>query len=120
MSKKIYLDAFYGQYEDFLQQMLSVFPEDPDWTRYRTVLSVIRRSNPRSLAIKTWECVSPFERAILDRDESFFLDYELPDGPMTHTLVKLKSLWQQLDVHNRSVIWDYIRNITHLAKRCAA
>ena len=115
MSKKIYLDAFYGQYEDFLQQMLVVFPEDPDWPRYRTALAVLRKANPQSIVQKTWECVAPFETAIHSRDEAFFLRYEIQD----QTLLKLRSLWQGLDVHNRNVIWDYIRNITYLAKMCS-
>jgi hypothetical protein len=120
MSKKIYLDAFYDQYEDFLHQMMAVFPGDPEWPRYRTAVVVFRKANPTTLVQKTWECVAPYEAAITQRDESFFLQQEIPEGPMTHTLVKLKSLWQQLDVHNRSVVWDYVRNITYLAKRCAA
>ena len=115
MSKKIYLDAFYGQYEDFLQQMMAVFPLDPEWPRYRTALAVFRKANPLGLVEKTWECIGPFETAIHSRDEAFFLSYEIQD----QTLLKLRGLWQGLDAHNRNVIWDYIRNITYLAKKCS-
>ena len=115
MSKKIYVDAFFAQYEDLVQQMIAMFPTDPDWPRYRTALAVFRKANPLSVVEKTWECICPLENAIHSRDEAFFLSYELQDP----TLLKLRGLWQGLDVHNRNIIWDYIRNITCLAKKCA-
>jgi hypothetical protein len=118
MSKKIYVDAFYAQYEDLLQQMMSVFPEDPDWVRYRTGLAVLRRTNPLVLVTKTWECVSPYEVTIQARDEAFFLTQEVTEGSIVQTVNKLRGLWQQLTPHNRNVVWDYITNITYLAKRC--
>ena len=120
MSKKIYVDAFFAQYEDLLQQMIAVFPEDPDWMRYRTALAVFRRTNPMVIVAKTWECVSPYEGAIQSRDEAFFLTSEVPEGPLVQTVIKLRDMWEQLTVHNRNVVWDYITNITYLAKRCAA
>jgi hypothetical protein len=119
MSKKIYVDAFYDQYEDLLQQMIAVFPEDPDWPRYRTGIAVVRRANPMVLVTKTWECVSPYEEAIRRRDEAFFLTYPVSDGQLVNTVGKLRGMWGQLTPHNRSIVWDYITNITYLAKRCA-
>lgn len=120
MSKKIYVDAFYSQYEDLLQQMMAVFPEDPDWVRYRTAITVFRRTNPKMLVEKTWECVAPYEEAIRSRDEAFFLAQDIPEGPFVHTVAKLRGMWESLSEHNRNVVWDYITNITYLAKRCAA
>jgi hypothetical protein len=120
MSKKIYVDAFYDQYEDLLQQMAAVFPEDPDWARYRTGLAVVRRANPMVLVGKTWEYVSPYESEIRSRNDSFFLTETLAEGPIVQTIAKLRDMWQQLTPHNRSIVWDYITNITYLAKRCAA
>lgn len=119
MSKKIYLDAFYDQYEDLLQQMATVFPDDPDWARYRTGLAVFRRANPMTLAVKTWEAVSPYEAAIQKRDEAFFLGEFKLGNSMSQTLGKLKSLWGQLTPYNRSIVWDYVTNITYLAKKCS-
>lgn len=119
MSKKIYIDAFYDQYEDLLQQMAAVFPEDPDWPRYRTGLAVLRRASPMMLVTKTWEYVSPYADQIQARDEAFFLTQTLAEGAIVQTINKLRAMWQQLTPHNHSIVWDYITNITYLAKRCA-
>lgn len=124
MSKKIYLDAFYDQYEDFLQQMTEVFPGDPDWMRFRTGVAVFRRANPRVLVEKTWTYVAPFEETIRTRDENFFLTHDFSGvakkpEPLRQTIAKLKYMWMQLTPSNRSIVWDYITNITYLAKRCS-
>lgn len=123
MSKKIYLDAFYDQYEDFLQQMTEVFPGDPDWSRFRTGVAVFRRANPMVLAEKTWTYVAPFEDTIRAREPSFFLDRDFSDmtkgkQPLNQTIEKIKGMWKQMTPHNQSIVWDYITNITYLARRC--
>jgi hypothetical protein len=120
MSKKIYVDAFFDQYEGLVEQMIAVFPEDSDWTFYRTGISMFRRTNPMFLVTKTWECVAPYETEISNRDETFFLNYKVTEGSYVDTVSKLRDMWQQLTAHNRSVVWDYITNITYLAKKCAA
>jgi hypothetical protein len=118
MSKKIYVDAFFDQYEDLVNQMASVFPEDPDWARYRTGLAVFRRASPMMLVKKTWEYVSPYEAVIRARDDNFFLTNDVSEGYMIDTVQKLRDMWEQLSPHNRSIVWDYITNITYLAKKC--
>ena len=123
MSKKIYIDAFYDQYEDFLQQMQAVFPADPDWTLYIAGLAIFRRTNPLLVAKKTWKWVSKFEDTIKARDEKFFLTmdysaYTEGEEPLEQTIDKLRGMWAQLTPHNRNIVWDYITNITYLAKRC--
>ena len=122
-SRKIYLDAFYDQYEDFLQQMLQVFPSDPDWPLYIAGLAIFRRTNPLLVVKKTWKHVSRFEDVIKRRDEAFFLERDYSDitegeEPLEQTVAKLKGMWAQMSTHNRNVVWDYINNITHLAKVC--
>lgn len=123
MSRKIYIDAFYDQYEDFLQQMLLVFPSDPDWPLYIAGLAIFRRTNPLLVAKKTWKHISRFEDVIKSRDETFFLERDYSDitegeEPLEQTVEKVKRMWSQMSPHNRNVVWDYITNITYLAKKC--
>jgi hypothetical protein len=118
MSKKIYLDAFYDQYEDLLQQMAAVFPTDPDWPAYRTGVTVLRRVSPMTLATKTWDYVSPYAEQIRTRNEAFFLTHTLAEGAIEQTIAKLRSMWTHLSVHNRTIVWEYVTNITYLAQKC--
>ncbi len=124
MSRKIYIDAFYDQYDDFQQQLLAVFPSDPDWPLYIAGLAIFRRTNPLLVVKKTWKHISRFEEVIKTRDEKFFLERDYSDitegeEPLEQTITKLKGMWAQLSPHNRNVVWDYITNITYLARKCS-
>ena len=123
-TRKIYLDAFFDQYEDFLQQMQAVFPGDPDWPPYIAGLSIFRRTNPAMIVQKTWKHISKFEDTLKARDEQFFMTRDFSDitegeEPLEQTITKLKGMWAQLSPHNRNVVWDYINNITYLARKCS-
>jgi len=125
MSRKIYIDAFFNQYEDFLNQLKDVFPEDRDFPLYLAGLHIFRRTNPGLVAQKTWKHVSRFEDVIQRRDEEFFLQRDYDDitqgeEPLEQTVTKIKGMWATLTPHNRKVVWDFVNNITLLAKMCAA
>jgi hypothetical protein len=125
MSKKIYIDAFFDQYEDFLHQMLEVYPNDPDWPLYIAGLSIFRRTNPMMVVKKTWKHISRFEEMIKARDEKFFVERDYSDitegeEPLEQTVTKIKGMWEELGAHNRNIVWDYVNNITYLARKCAA
>ena len=122
MSKKIYLDAFFNQYEDFLTQLKTVFPEDPDWKLYLSGLAIFRRTNPTMIVQKTWEFVSRFEEMIQKRDETFFMERDYSDvsegEPIEQTVQKLKTMWSTLSFENKQIVWEFVGNITKLAKVC--
>jgi hypothetical protein len=123
-TRKIYIDAFFDQYEDFLQQMQQVFPSDPDWPLYIAGLNIFRRTNPLMVVQKTWKHISKFEDIIKTRDEKFFVDRDFSDitegeEPLERTITKLKGMWAALGAHNRNIVWDYVNNITYLARKCA-
>ena len=123
MSKKIYLDAFFNQYEDFLTQLKTVFPDDPDWKVYLSGLAIFRRTSPMVIVQKTWTYVSQFQDVIEKRDETFFMerDYsDLSEGePIEQTVQKLKNMWSTLSVENKQIVWEFVGNITKLAKVCS-
>ncbi len=125
MSKKIYIDAFFNQYEDFLNQLKDVFPEDRDFPLYLAGLAIFRRTNPSIIAQKTWKHVSRFEEVIKKRDEDFFVKRDFSDitegeEPLEQTVAKIRGMWAGLNDHNKKVVWDFINNITMLSKLCTA
>ncbi len=123
-SKKILVDAFFNTYEDFMNQMIAVYPDDRDFPLYKSGLGMFRRVNPAIIVGKTWKWVSKFEGQIKERDESFFLQYDYSrdtegEEPLEQTLEKLRSMWRELNEHNRKVVWDYVNLIMELARRCS-
>jgi hypothetical protein len=105
--------------------MLAVVTSVPDWPLYIAGLAIFRRTNPLLVVKKTWKHISRFETVILARDEKFFIERDYSDitegeEPLEQTVTKLKDMWSQLSAHNRNIVWDYINNITYLAKKCTA
>ena len=123
-SRKILIDAFFNTYEDFMQQMIAVYPDDRDFPLYVSGLAMFRRVNPAIVVGKTWKWVSKFEDQIKNRDESFFLEYDYStdtegEEPLEQTLEKLRGMWRGLSEHNRKIVWDYVNIIMELSRRCS-
>ena len=124
MSRKIFLDAFYGQFHDFLDQLVQVFPDDSDFPTYKTGLSLLQKTNPKLVPEQVALHVSPFEASIRSRDEKFFLDHQFPeyadDNALDLIITKMKGLWTTLSGTSKTVVWDYLILLLDLAKRCTA
>jgi len=124
MSRKIFLDAFYGQFHDFLDQLIRVFPDDSDFPAYKTGLTLLQKTNPKLVPEQVALHVTPFEASIQSRDEKFFLEHQFPeytdDNALDLIISKMKDLWTSLSPSNKTVIWDYLTLLLGLAKRCVA
>ncbi len=124
MSKRIFLDAFYGQFAMFLDQLIVVFPEDSDFPTYKSGLFLLQKTNPKLVPEQVVTHVSPFETTIRARDEDFFKTRGFPeyadDNALDLILQKMMTLWDTLTPENKAVIWDYVTLLLDLAKRCTA
>jgi hypothetical protein len=122
MSKKILMDAFYNQFADFLSQLAKTFPEDPDFSAYKTGLLLFQKTNP-VLVIKTvHEHVAPYEETIRAKNVDFFLKHDYSghidnDDAMEQVIQKLKGYWSEMSPANQEVVWKYITLLLDLAKR---
>lgn len=123
MSRKIFIDAFYNQFGEFLSQLTRVFPDDTDLPAFKTGLVLIQRTNPM-LAVKTvYQHTLPYSEIIRAKNEDFFLKHEFSDissgdDALEQIIRKLKGLWETLSDTNKQCIWDYLILILDLAKRC--
>jgi hypothetical protein len=124
MSRKIFMDAFYGQFSDFLDQLTQAFPNDSDFPTYKTGLLLLQKTNPKIVPDQVVIHVVPFEATIRARDEKFFMNHEFEDytsdDALGTVIMKMKSLWSTLGDANKKVVWDYTILLLDLAKRCIA
>lgn len=120
MSKKVFLDAFYNQFSDFLTELTKVFPDDLDFPAYKTALLLLQKTNPRLVVDQIRLHVLPFEETIRARNESFFLDHTFSEyaDTLDQVIQKLKGLWTQLTEANKKCVWDYIILLIDLTQRC--
>jgi len=122
MSKKIFLDSFFSQFSEFLTQLETLFPEDPDFPTYRTGMSMLQRMNPGMVISEFKEHVFPFEKVIRAKNSDFFMNYAFSeingDNTMEEIIKKLKNMWATLSDGNKEAIWKYIILLVDLAQRC--
>ena len=123
MSRKIFLDAFYGQCVDFLDQLIQVFPNDSDFATYKTALFLLQRTNPKLVPEQLILHVTPFEKTLRARDERFFMDYGFveysQDDALGMIIGKMKDRWSILSENNKKCIWDYTNLLMDLASKCS-
>jgi hypothetical protein len=116
MSKKIFIEAFYTQFGDFLAQLSKMYPEDKDFPAFASNLSVMKYMNPMYPInfVKT-DVVDKYKDKILSRDESFFLkSEEIQQSADIDIVYKLKSYISEMTPENKEVVWSYIEIITKL------
>jgi hypothetical protein len=120
----MFLDAFYGQFSDFLTQLANVFPEDSDFPTFKTGLILLQKTNPKIVPEQIVLHVVPYETTIRARDEKFFMDHGFDDyssdDALSTVIMKMKTLWSSLGEHNKKIVWDYTTLLMDLAKRCIA
>lgn len=122
MSRKVFLDIFYGQFAEFLDQLIKVFPEDTDFPTYKSGLFLLQKTNPVLVPDQVVLHVGPFEETIKARDEKFFKDHGFDqyadDNALDLIIKKMKAQWDTLSDNNKKVIWDYTILLLSLARKC--
>lgn len=123
MSRKIFLDAFYNQFSDFLDQLIKKFPSDTDLPTYKAGLFLLRKTNPMLVPTEVTNHVSPFYDVIKSRDEKFILDHQFPeytnnDDALALIINKMKEYWGELSDTDKDAVWNYVILLLDLAKKC--
>jgi hypothetical protein len=122
MSKKIFMDAFFTQFHEFMGQLIRVFPEDPDFTVYDSGVMMLQKVNPGLVLAEFIKHVTPFEEVIRAKNSDFFIQTEIfifdPENTMEQVIQKLKAYWVGLSDSNKESIWNYIILLLDISKRC--
>lgn len=125
MSYKIgFVKGFYDQFGNFMQEMIAMFPDDPDFRTFETFLKMLSKTNPMH-AIKLFkEYCDKFENQINSRDENFFLNYSYDQeeglGDMMDVVGKLSGYYKGMNEESKKSIWEYLFVLKELSKRAVA
>jgi len=118
------LPAFNKQMEEFVNDIVCVFPDDNDIKKAERALSVLRKLNPK-LCITVWrECIlKPYHDQIFNNDIEFFVskdykmdveggDYECILGPIE----RLRKPVSEMGEENQNKVLKYIQNLSKLSE----
>jgi hypothetical protein len=119
MSRKIFIDTFFNQFTQFIQQLSEIYPDDTDFPIFLSTLGLMKSTNPMLVVnfVKT-EIVDLFEDKIMKRDESFFMNQDYSDKDVSIDIIrKLKEYIQNMTPKNKEIVWSYIELLTKLCKK---
>ena len=124
MSNINMLTAFNDHFMEFLNDVQSVFPEDPDILTAKNAVITIRKANPKLLSkIWTTYVAVPYRGQIEAGDISFFLekDYSADVAKndnaekIMESIDRLRGPIKQMSSENQEKTMKYIQNLTKLS-----
>jgi len=118
------LKLFNSHLLEFLDDVISIFPNNLDLKTGKTFIEGIKKVNPKKL-IEIWKynIVDIYDDEIQSGDHNFFLnkDYknDLPadhDTKLVKTIEDVKYLLKNTSIKNRNKAIKYVQNLTKMSK----
>lgn len=121
------LAAFNDHFLEFLNDVQSVFPDDPDILSAKNALMMIRKANPKMI-VKIWKkfIADKYKDQIEANDISFFLtkDYSSDvsnaagSDKIMESIDRLREPVRNMGAENQAKVMKYIQNLTKLSQLC--
>jgi hypothetical protein len=113
----MFIDAFFSQFNSFLEELKEMYPEDQDFPVFISTLALVKSTNPMLVVnfVKS-EIVVPFGEKITVRDETFFMeqDFTTRNDVDLNIVQKIKQYIKGMSPQSKEVVWKYIELITKL------
>lgn len=126
MSNNI-LTVFNDHFIEFLNDVQSVFPNDPDILSAKNALTLIRKANPKMI-VRIWKTfiADKYKTQIEANDISFFLtkDYSSDvssasgSDKIMESIDRLREPIRNMGTDNQAKVMKYIQNLTKLSELC--
>jgi hypothetical protein len=119
-----YTSAFNNHFQDFIDDIQSVFPNNVDIMTARNALSAIKKMNPKLLSTIWLSYVyTPYQSQIDAGDIDFFISkdykYDLGSnanaGKIMEAIDRLRNPVREMEPENQAKTMKYIQNLSKLA-----
>jgi len=126
MDKATILKAFNNQFEEFLEDVEVLFPDNRDIKTSKTGLLMLRKANPKKI-VSVWYryiCLK-YEDEIENENLDYFLtkdyssDLKMDEGASNKVMEgidKIREPLRQLEPDNRKKTLQYLKNLNQLSK----
>jgi len=110
------ITAFNDMMEQFLEELVQTFPEEPAMKKYQISFEMLRKANARACMENYMNSVSQYSQQIMAKDDSFFLN-----NPEVFKDFKLKNIWtDDLSTNTKNAIWQYLQTLYILGNTISA
>jgi len=116
--------VFNDHFSDFVNDIQSVFPEDPDILTAKNALLAIRKANPK-LLVRIWVkyISNPYKNQIESGDINFFLTKDYSSDlarndnadKIMESIDRLRNPIKEMSLENQAKTMKYIQNLSKLA-----
>ena len=122
INKTIIVKGFNKHFEEFIEDVQSIFPEDDEVVTMKNLMFLLKKTNPR-LIMENWNMYirTPYKEPIENGDISFFInkDYSV-DVTMTDSISnfieRLRGYVRNMSEENQQKSMKYIQNLCNLTK----
>ena len=122
INKSIIVKGFNKHFEEFVEDVQSIFPEDDEVVTMKNLMFLLKKTNPR-LIMESWNMYisTPYKEPIDNGDISFFInkDYSV-DVTMTDSISnfieRLRGYVRNMTEENQKKSMKYIQNLSNLSK----
>ncbi len=121
------LTAFNDHFIDFVSDVQSVFPEDPDILSTKNGLVAVRKANPKMI-VKIWNAyvVGKYKPEIEAGNIAFFINKDYASDvsvaansdKIMESINRLREPIRQMTPDDQAKTMKYIQNLTKLAAMC--
>ena len=118
------LSVFNNHFEEFVNDIQSVFPEDVDILTAKNALLTIRKANPK-LLVKIWNSyvVAPYKDQIEKGDIQFFIEKDYSTDlarndnadKIKESINRLRNPVKMMTSENQMKTMKYIQNLTKIS-----
>lgn len=122
IGKSFIVKGFNKHFDEFIEDVQSVFPEDDEVKTMKNFLFLFKKTNPR-LVLEYWNMYIsiPYKEPIENGDISFFVnkdysaDVTMTDG-ISNFIERLRGYVKNMTPDNQSKSMKYIQNLCNLTK----
>ena len=118
-SKTILMTALFEQLRLFTDELISMYPNDPDFPLFSSSVKLLKMTNPSLVVKNIYDNTNQFADKIMTKDEQFFLAYSFSEYEKEvediNVFSKLKKYIESMSPASKESVWGYVQNIYKLA-----
>jgi hypothetical protein len=103
------VSAFNEMMDQFLTELNLTFPKNKGVIKFQSSFEVVKRTNPSHVLENFMNCVKPYGKKIMAKDDSFITE-DTGDIEFLND-IDLKSMWSESSDSTKSAIWQYLHTL---------
>lgn len=116
-----FLKIFNKKLVEFLEDLLTIYPDDRDLKKAKMGLPMLTQTNPR-LTVEYFKAnILPHKDQIMNKDSDGLLklaNEKLEQDQLGAVFSKINQKYQEMSDANREVVWKYAQVLVMLCERC--